>query len=54
MPKYDSNTKTSRNRDIVETVRKRPDYSLREIGKIFGISGARVWLINKKWKEKLD
>jgi len=54
MPKYDSNTKIERNKAIVEMVRRRPDFSLKEIGKIFGISGARIWLINKKWKGKLD
>lgn len=47
-----SNTKTERNKAIVEMVRNRPDFSLREIGKMFKVSAQRVWLINKRWKEK--
>ena len=54
MPKYDSNSKTERNRLIVTLVRTRPDWSLKEIGQFFDppLSRQRVWLINRRWKEK--
>ena len=43
--KYQTNTKWQRNRDIVEYKKAHPELSIKEIGKVFGISTARVFQI---------
>jgi len=54
MPKYDRNTKTIRNKHLADYAKNHPELSWRELGVIFGVSGARAWLIAKReWaKEK--
>jgi len=48
MPRYDSVRKTDRNKALVEYANNHPEMGLKEIGKIFGISAVRVWVILKK------
>ena len=53
MPRYDSVRKIERNKAIVECANNHPDFSLKEIGKIFGISAVRVWVLLKKQKNRM-
>ena len=48
MPRYDSVRKTERNKALIEYANNHPELSLKEIGKIFGISAVRVWAIQKR------
>jgi DNA-directed RNA polymerase specialized sigma subunit len=43
--KYQTNTKWQRNKEIVEYRKDHPELTIREIGKVFGISGSRVFQI---------
>ena len=45
MVKYGSVTKTERNEALAQYTKEHPELSLKEIGKVFGISIARVWQI---------
>ena len=40
--KYESNTKTERNRELVERHKNHPELAFRELAEIYGISKARV------------
>ena len=53
MARYDSLRKIERNKAIREYVETHSDLSYDEVGKVFGISGPRVWVIvnGKKQKE---
>lgn len=51
MPRYDSVRKTERNNALIECANNHPELTLKEIGKIFGISAVRVWAILKKQRE---
>jgi len=48
MAKYDRLRKLERNKALVEYATAHPELSLKEIGKIFGISAVRVWAILRK------
>lgn len=50
--KYESITKTTRNLAIVKLRKADTDLSLEDIGKLFGISKARVCAILKRYKSK--
>ena len=45
MARYDSLRKLERNRLLTEYRKNNPSLSLKEIGKVFGISESRVWRI---------
>lgn len=48
--KYETNTKTKRNKAVVEMHREHPELSLKEIGDYFNISKQRVSkLIKRNW-----
>ena len=51
MPKYDSLRKVERNAALQEYAQNHSDFSMKEIGNVFGISGPRVWVILKKIKK---
>lgn len=49
MARYDSLRKLERNKALKEYAENNPDLSMKEIGKVFGISESRVWrLLNGK------
>jgi len=52
MVKYQSNTKINRNKAIVTYKDENPNLSWKEIGEVFGISGARANKIYLKEKAK--
>ena len=53
MPKYESLRKTARNKQLYEYyLQHKDDMSVRDIGKIFGVSGARVCQIVKDMRNK--
>ena len=41
-----------RNEELVVLAKNRLDLTWKQIGQLFGISGARAWWINKRWKER--
>jgi len=47
---YKISDKEKRNKELVEVAENRLDLSWREIGEMFGISGARAWVIYKRCK----
>ena len=53
MAKYDSKRKLERNEALVETYIKNNEWGLKEIGKVFEISPARVWQLIKEEEKKL-
>jgi len=52
LPHYTLEDKAKRNKELVEMTENRLDLSWRQIGKEFGISGARAWVIYKRCKGK--
>ena len=52
MARYDSLRKLERNKALKEYAKSNPDLSMKEIGKIFGISESRVWRILNSDKVK--
>ncbi len=50
--KYDSNTKRQRNQQIITFRERNPEYSLEEIGRLFGITKQRAHQIIKRDKER--
>jgi predicted DNA-binding protein YlxM (UPF0122 family) len=49
---YKIRDKKKRNQEIWEYYKLHPDYTMREIGETFGISGARVHVILKGFKSE--
>lgn len=45
MAKHDSLRKLARNQILKLYAKEHPDFSMKEIGGIFGISASRVWVI---------
>jgi DNA-directed RNA polymerase specialized sigma subunit len=45
MARYDGLRKIERNEALRKYAKAHPDLSLKEIGQVFNISGARVWRI---------
>jgi len=50
--KYEANTKTSRNQELVEYCEAHPELGLREVGEVYGISGSRVAYIKRRHYDK--
>ena len=54
MPKYDSLRKLERNKALKEYALNHPEFSFKELGFPFNISGPRVWVILKGKELKKD
>lgn len=52
--KYETNTKTTRNKAIVSLRENSPDLSLKEIGDMFDISRQKVSFIIKRHSRQLE
>ena len=48
MTRYATVTKTERNRAVVAMILEHPDWSTKEVGGVFGITGVRVGAILKR------
>ena len=48
MARYETVTKAERNRAVVATILEHPDWSTKEVGERFGITGVRVGAILKR------
>lgn len=54
MPRYDSVTKSQRNHEVLAFTQAHSNYSLKEIGRQFNLSGERVRQILKREKGASD
>ena len=50
MARYDKKKKLERNRELANYASRHPELSLEEIGREFGITRQRVWVILSKQK----